>query len=86
MATQQRKTSDDDSQTKATGSSSTDSGAGNVVAAADGPEHGYVGEVHPDKDRDAYTVAGVTGSTAKAQDKSPSDAADNVRSKWKPLS
>lgn len=60
--------------------------AANVVAPADGPEYGYVGEAHPDKNRDDYTVAGVTGSTAKASDKPTSGAADDVRAKWKPLS
>ena len=60
--------------------------AANVVAPADGPEHGYVGEVHPEKNNDDYTVAGVTGSTAKANDKPPSDAADATRQAWKPLS
>lgn len=86
---------DSDTSTSSTGKDETPNGqakpmqtdpAANVVAPADGPEYGYVGEAHPDKDRDAYTVAGVTGSTATAQDKPPSDAADSVRSKWKPLS
>jgi hypothetical protein len=39
-----------------------------VVAVEDGPEHGFIGSVRADKDRDAYTVAGVTGGTANVTD------------------
>jgi hypothetical protein len=85
MATQ-RKSTDTESVSNEQGKPLQTDAAANVVAPADGPEYGYVGEAHPDKDRDAYTVAGVTGSTAKAQDTPPSGAADSVRSKWKPLS
>jgi hypothetical protein len=58
----------------------------NYVAPADGPEHGYIGQVHPEKNNDDYTVAGVTGGTAKASDTPPSSAADDTRKAWKPLS
>jgi hypothetical protein len=85
MATQ-RKTTDTDQATDEQAKPLQTDAAANVVAPADGPEYGYVGEAHPEKNRDDYTVAGVTGSTAKAQDTPPSGAADSVRSKWKPLS
>ena len=39
-----------------------------VVAVEDGTEHGFIGSVRKDKDRDAYTVAGVTGGTANVAD------------------
>lgn len=55
----------------------------NKVAPLDGPEHGYVGQAHPDKNRDDYTVAGVTGGTAKTDDK-PQDGED-IRKAWAPL-
>lgn len=55
----------------------------NKVAPQDGQEHGYIGQAHPDKNRDDYTVAGVTGGTAKADDK-PQDGED-IRKAWAPL-
>lgn len=55
----------------------------NKVAPQDGQEHGYIGQTHPDKNRDDYTVAGVTGATAKANDK-PQDGED-IRKAWAPL-
>lgn len=39
-----------------------------VVPPSQGQEHGYIGSVHSDKDRDALTVAGVTGGTANVAD------------------
>lgn len=39
-----------------------------IVPPALGQEHGYIGAVHPDKDREALTVAGVTGDTANVTD------------------
>lgn len=85
MATQRKTPEGDQAANEQAKTLQTDAAA-NVVAPQDGPEHGYVGEAHPDKNRDDYTVAGVTGSTANAQDKPPSAAADSVRAKWKPLS
>lgn len=55
----------------------------NKVAPQDGQEHGYIGQAHPDKNRDDYTVAGVTGGTAKADDK-PQDG-ETIRKAWAPL-
>ena len=55
----------------------------NKVAPQDGQEHGYIGQAHPDKNRDNYTVAGVTGGTAKADDK-PQDG-ESIRKAWAPL-
>lgn len=39
-----------------------------VVPPEQGQEHGFIGAVRSDKDRDAYTVAGVTGATANVSD------------------
>jgi hypothetical protein len=55
----------------------------NLVAPLDGPEHGYVGQAHPDKNRDDYTVAGVTGGTGNTKDKPKSG--EDIRRAWKPL-
>lgn len=45
-----------------------------VVAPEDGPDHGYIGQVAAGKNRDDYTVAGVTGGTANVAD-TPKSAA-----------
>jgi hypothetical protein len=37
---------------------STSSASSNVVPFNQGAKHGYVGEVHPDKNRDDYTATG----------------------------
>lgn len=55
-----------------------------VVPFIEGPEHGYVGQIHPEKDNEAYTVAGVTGSTASPTDK-PSRTSVDAREAWAPL-
>jgi hypothetical protein len=39
-----------------------------VVPPDQGQEHGFIGAVRADKDRDAYTVTGVTGGTANVSD------------------
>ena len=39
-----------------------------VVPPDQGQEHGFIGAVRSDKDRDAYTVAGVTGGRANVSD------------------
>lgn len=56
----------------------------NQASYIDGVERGYVGEVHPEKNNDDYTVAGVAGSTGKASDQ-PSGSSVDVRAAWAPL-
>lgn len=46
-----------------------------VVAPVDGTEHGFIGSVRADKDREAFTVAGVTGGTANVSDQPKSEPA-----------
>lgn len=50
-----------------------------VVPVADGPEHGYVGYVPDETPNEDYTVAGVTGGTAKASD-TPKSAQRSTKS------
>lgn len=45
-----------------------------IVSREEVHEHGYWGQVPDQEPNSSYTVAGVTGGTAKAGDK-PSDAA-----------
>lgn len=58
-----------------------------VVPPDQGQEHGFIGAVRADKDRDSYTVAGVTGGTAKVSDtptstkKAPAGAAKTAEQK-----
>ncbi|MEU5853946.1 hypothetical protein ABZ799_01340 [Nocardiopsis dassonvillei] len=39
-----------------------------VVTVAEGPEHGFYGDPREHDSNDQYTVAGVTGGTAKVTD------------------
>lgn len=50
----------------------------------DATEHGYRG-VSPETDRDQYTVAGVTGGTAKASDRPDPDAEKRMKSNTEAL-
>jgi len=70
--------------TSSSGSGKPSGTSGKRVAFVDGTEHGYVGEVHPDKNNDDYTVAGVAGSTAKTSDQ-PSGSSVDTRAAWAPL-
>jgi hypothetical protein len=55
-----------------------------VVSLEESTRYGYVGEVHPDKDNTAYTVAGVTGGTGNVADQ-PGRTSVDARAKWAPL-
>lgn len=51
------------------------SGDARVVPFSDGQEHGYVGAVHPEKNRDDYTVTGDEPALKSVED----------RAGWAPL-
>lgn len=81
MATASRSTTSGSDASKA---SDTKDSAPGRVAPVDGVDHGYVGQVHPEKNNEDYTVAGVTGGTGKASDK-PSGSSVDARAAWAPL-